>query len=68
MGLGINQLRQKCCGVKFYIWRTQNDDKVRPSHREKNGKLFAWDNNEEKPGDAYGCRCVAEPGRSDNNA
>lgn len=57
----LSQLRQQCSGIKFYIWRTKNDDKVRPSHQERNGKLFAYGNNDERPGDAYGCRCIAEP-------
>ena len=26
-----------------YIWRTQGDGKVRPSHAANDGKIFAWD-------------------------
>lgn len=46
-----------------YIWRTQGDDKVRPSHAANEGKIFAWDNPPAtgNPGDEYGCRCTAEP-------
>lgn len=46
-----------------YIWRTREDDKVRPSHAANNGKIFAWDNPPETghPGDGFGCRCRAEP-------
>jgi SPP1 gp7 family putative phage head morphogenesis protein len=45
-----------------YIWRTRGDDKVRSSHSDNNGKIFAWDNPPEtgNPGEDYGCRCVAE--------
>ncbi|MFO1242527.1 MAG: phage minor head protein [Rickettsiales bacterium] len=47
----------------YYIWRTRGDDKVRISHAENNGKIFAWDNPPPtgNPGEDYGCRCWAEP-------
>ncbi|MFO1242541.1 MAG: phage minor head protein [Rickettsiales bacterium] len=47
----------------YYIWRTRGDGKVRASHAENNGKIFAWDNPPPtgNPGEDYGCRCVAEP-------
>jgi SPP1 gp7 family putative phage head morphogenesis protein len=46
-----------------YIWRTQGDNKTRPSHAANNGKTFSWDNPPETghPGESYGCRCWAEP-------
>lgn len=46
-----------------YIWRTRDDDKVRPEHAANNGKIFAWDNPPPtgNPGEAFGCRCWAEP-------
>jgi SPP1 gp7 family putative phage head morphogenesis protein len=46
-----------------YIWRTQGDNKTRPSHAANNGKTFSWDNPPPtgNPGQAYGCRCWAEP-------
>ncbi|MEM7191585.1 MAG: phage minor head protein, partial [Pseudomonadota bacterium] len=44
-----------------YIWRTRGDAKVRPSHAENDGKIFAWDNPPPTghPGEDYGCRCTA---------
>ncbi|MFM2044590.1 MAG: hypothetical protein RLY86_3166 [Pseudomonadota bacterium] len=46
-----------------YIWRTLQDDKVRPSHAERDGRSFAW--REPPPGGHPGtepnCRCWAEP-------
>lgn len=46
-----------------YIWRTQGDGKVRPSHAANNGRIFSWDDPPETghPGEGYGCRCTAEP-------
>ena len=47
----------------LYVWRTQEDSKVRPSHAANDGKIFAWDNPPPtgNPGEALGCRCWAEP-------
>lgn len=46
-----------------YIWRTQGDENVRPSHAANNGPVFAWDDPPPTghPGEDYGCRCTAEP-------
>ncbi len=46
-----------------YIWRTQGDGQVRPSHAANDGKIFAWDDppSTGHPGEDYGCRCTAEP-------
>ena len=27
----------------YYIWRTVGDDRVRSSHEERDGEIFAWD-------------------------
>ena len=45
-----------------YIWRTQGDGKVRPSHAERDGQTFSWDDPPEggHPGEAQNCRCTAE--------
>ena len=47
----------------FYVWRTQEDDKVRPEHAANDGRAFAKDAPPPtgNPGDAFGCRCWAEP-------
>lgn len=47
----------------YYIWRTSGDSHVRLTHAVNNGKIFAWDNPPPTghPGEAYGCRCKAEP-------
>lgn len=46
-----------------YIWRTQGDANVRPSHTANDGHIFAWDNPPPTghPGEDFGCRCTAEP-------
>lgn len=45
-----------------YIWRTQGDSKVRPSHRANDGKIFSWDDPPPTghPGEDFGCRCFAQ--------
>ncbi len=50
-------------GSTHYIWRTQEDDKVRLSHAANDGRLFAWDTRPDTghPGEDYNCRCWAEP-------
>lgn len=49
--------------TRYYIWRTQGDDKVRESHAANDGQVFEWDNppGTGNPGEDYNCRCYAEP-------
>ena len=48
--------------VGTYIWRTQQDDRVRPRHADREGKLYRWDSPPSggSPGEDYNCRCFAE--------
>jgi len=48
---------------KYYVWRTVGDNRVRSSHAQREGEVFAWDNPPEggHPGQDYNCRCRAEP-------
>lgn len=60
----MNQLRQTELGIGDYRWRTVKDERVRPSHREKDGKIFSWSkppSDTGHPGEDYQCRCIAEP-------
>jgi hypothetical protein len=59
----INQLRQQDLGIERYIWRSQNDAKVRASHAEYDDHVFRWNEPPEggHPGQAHNCRCYAEP-------
>lgn len=52
----------------YYIWRTEEDDRVRSSHAQREGQIFAWDEPPEggHPGEDYNCRCVAEEFNWDN--
>lgn len=58
------RLRTKQTGLGAqYVWRTQQDAKVRPSHRANDGHLFDWASPPDTghPGSDYGCRCEAVP-------
>ena len=59
----INQLRQQDLGIERYIWRSQDDAKVRGSHAEHDDQVFRWDEPPAggHPGQAHNCRCYAEP-------
>ena len=59
----INELRQHAMGFSHYIWRSSNDDKVRSTHAAHDDRIFRWDDPPEggHPGQAYNCRCHAEP-------
>ncbi len=60
----LTEFRQRDVGVNEYIWNTAHDERVRDSHREKQGKKFSWDNppaDTGHPGEDYNCRCVALP-------
>lgn len=59
----INQLRQEDLGIESYVWRSQDDAKVRDSHAEYDDQVFRWDAPPAggHPGEAHNCRCYAEP-------
>ncbi len=59
----LSEMEQRELGYTLYIWRTMDDEKVRPSHAANDGIVFAWDIPPPTghPGEEYGCRCWAEP-------
>jgi len=60
----LNQIRQDDLGITHYIWRTSEDERVRETHQENNGKRFAWDSPPAEtghPGEDIQCRCTADP-------
>jgi SPP1 gp7 family putative phage head morphogenesis protein len=50
-------------GIYKYAWITQKDERVRPAHKARHGKIFDWRKPPEDghPGEPYICRCVAAP-------
>ena len=64
LNASLTKLRQTEVGVEEYIWQTAGDERVRPSHRKNDGKVFRWDKPSPitgHPGHDVNCRCVARP-------
>lgn len=58
--------RAKSAGAEKYVWRSMEDRRVRPKHRELDGKTFKYNDphggdDGQLPGEPIRCRCVAEP-------
>jgi SPP1 gp7 family putative phage head morphogenesis protein len=39
----ITKTRQQSLGIDMYIWRTSDDERVRPNHKAMDDKLCRWD-------------------------
>ena len=70
----ITQARSEMLDIQWYVWRTEEDQRVRDSHKIMNDVLVAWRNppsperlvGEENvgnyhAGNIWNCRCYAEP-------
>jgi SPP1 gp7 family putative phage head morphogenesis protein len=59
----LNRLRQTQVGITQYQWATSLDERVRPLHANREGKVFAWNKppSDGHPGEPINCRCVARP-------
>lgn len=65
----LNETRQQSVGIKTYVWRTMQDERVRAEHKKLDGKVYSWKNapvtnkrgTHNHPGGDYQCRCTAEP-------
>ena len=59
----ITKQRQTSAGVTKYRWSTSKDERVRPDHQVREGKIFEWSKPpfDGHPGMAISCRCVAIP-------
>lgn len=65
----IHRQASESAGATRYRWRTSEDQRVRPMHRQLNNTEHTWDDppitNEQgqanNPGEDYQCRCVAIP-------
>lgn len=62
----IRETRQRALGVREFVWRTSQDQRVRESHAELDGETFSYDDppivdgEPTLPGEAILCRCTAE--------
>jgi SPP1 gp7 family putative phage head morphogenesis protein len=57
----LSAMRQKAAGIDSYVWQTMGDERVRPTHRVRNGKTYKWSDPGIKPGEEIRCRCLASP-------
>ena len=59
----LMRYEQQRAGITHYRWETMQDSRVRPSHRERQGEIFSWEEPpaDGHPGEAIRCRCVADP-------
>lgn len=55
--------RQLANGITKYQWRTVRDERVRPWHEEREGKIFSWNKPpfDGHPREAPFCRCEPSP-------
>jgi SPP1 gp7 family putative phage head morphogenesis protein len=60
----ITKRQSEALGASSYRWVSERDEHVRPTHRALDGTLRSWAEphpREGYPGQAVGCRCVAQP-------
>lgn len=65
----LTQVRAEHVGSDAYIWRSAEDEAVRPEHRKLNGHTFKWSDPpiagtngmRYHPGQGPNCRCYGEP-------
>lgn len=57
----LTKHHQMSVGIKQYRWQTSRDERVRKSHRDKNGKVYDWDGPGPHPRSEVNCRCDAVP-------
>jgi SPP1 gp7 family putative phage head morphogenesis protein len=58
----IHEAQAKASGASQYVWRTSLDQRVRASHKVREGKIFNYDKPPSggNPGIDFRCRCFAE--------
>ncbi len=60
----LNRARQRDLGIDRFVWRTVQDERVRPEHETLEGEIFTWAEGHPEegiPGEAVNCRCFGEP-------
>lgn len=60
----LNRIRQQQAGIEEYRWMTVHDERVRPLHRDLDGREYKWGErtgaeNGLPPGQPIQCRCIA---------
>jgi SPP1 gp7 family putative phage head morphogenesis protein len=65
----LNRVRHEQVGVDKYVWETMMDDRVRPDHEERQGRVFSWDDPpwDGNPGEAINCFLGQTTIRSQSN-
>ena len=66
----LTEMRQGQLGIPKYRWSTSGDERVRPTHRFNDGKIFEWAKPPPTghPGWDFQCRCTAAPIFDDETA
>lgn len=59
----LNKERQTASGIPLYMWQTAEDERVRPTHEDLNGKVFSWNGTIEVRGKTY--EQASDPGFND---
>ncbi len=59
----VNRERQQSAGFGRYRWQTVGDERVRPEHEARDGRIYSWDDppSDGHPGEPVNCRCFPEP-------
>lgn len=65
----LTQANMQARGITSYQWRTMRDNRVRPTHAERDNKVYDWNEDSPNsvgnreggrpPGREYHCRCIA---------
>lgn len=57
----LNRARQQAAGITDFVWETRKDSRVRPEHRDLQGRTFSWQEGWDGvfPGQPIQCRCWA---------
>lgn len=53
--------RHQNAGIPAFRWKDSDDAAVRDSHKERDEKVYYYEDNPLLPGTDFNCRCVAEP-------
>ena len=57
----LTRHHQTSAGIKQYRWQTSHDERVRASHRDRDGRIFQWESSGPHPRSDVNCRCDAIP-------